>query len=250
MGTAFGGHFLGKNVITIRSNNNPSWIVKWNGQNIVNAWKRSGHNTYKYNLGGTELSLTWSTNHLQLALSYGVTYKAQRSHWRRQKNIRVSGFYYTDFYTQNNLWAKTCRNGVFRGEAVELHRGYRPHGDDRMVSADYDMFQKSNSQIEAKLDSLTTMASLLDAGSDGVELVDVNVSEVDEQPCKTAQDLEGAKKNCAVLKKEETQEEQEELDEDAEAKKNQDNTYNACIADICSTASKDFGNAAKETGRE
>lgn len=199
MGTAFGGHFLGKNVITIRSNNNPSWIVKWNGQNIVNAWKRSGHNTYKYNLGGTELSLTWSTNHLQLALSYGVTYKAQRSHWRRQKNIRVSGFYYTDFYTQNNLWAKTCRNGVFRGEAVELHRGYRPHGDDRMVSADYDMFQKSNSQIEAKLDSLTTMASLLqhsklDAGSDGVELVDVNVSEVDEQPCKTAQDLEGAKK--------------------------------------------------------
>lgn len=250
MGTAFGGHFLGKNVITIRSNNNPSWIVKWNGQNIVNAWKRSGHNTYKYNLGGTELSLTWSTNHLQLALSYGVTYKAQRSHWRRQKNIRVSGFYYTDFYTQNNLWAKTCRNGVFRGEAVELHRGYRPHGDDRMVSADYDMFQKSNSQIEAKLDSLTTMASLLDAGSDGVELVDVNVSEVDEQPCKTAQDLEGAKKNCAVLKKEETQEEQEELDEDAEAKKNQDNTYNACIADICSTASKDFGNAAKETEEE
>ena len=26
-----------------------------------------------------------------------------------------------------------CKNGVFRGEAVELHRGYRPHGDDRMV---------------------------------------------------------------------------------------------------------------------
>lgn len=26
-----------------------------------------------------------------------------------------------------------CKDGTFRGEAVELHRGYRPHGDDRMV---------------------------------------------------------------------------------------------------------------------
>lgn len=26
-----------------------------------------------------------------------------------------------------------CKDGTFRGEAVELHRGYRPRGDDRMV---------------------------------------------------------------------------------------------------------------------
>ena len=34
------------------------------------AFSTQGRNNYKYNLGGTELSLTWSKNKLQLALSF------------------------------------------------------------------------------------------------------------------------------------------------------------------------------------
>ncbi|CAE7189657.1 unnamed protein product [Symbiodinium sp. KB8] len=88
LGTAFGGNFLGMNVLTIRANNNPPWIVKWNDQPLQNSWSGSG-NSWKYDLAGTELTVSWNNNHLQAGLSYGVTYRAQRSYWNRENNIRV-----------------------------------------------------------------------------------------------------------------------------------------------------------------
>ncbi|CAJ1344647.1 unnamed protein product [Effrenium voratum] len=253
MGAAFGGLFLSKNVLTIRVNNNPSWVVKWNDQPIANVWQGSG-SSWNYNLGGTQLSITWTSSKIEVGLSYGVTYKASRSGWNRENNIKVSGFYYTDYYTQNNFW---CKDGTFAGEAIELphpRNVWSPSGDDKLVNSDYDLFQKSKAHIEAKLDSLTAMASLLDTDDveDGIETLALNQSlKVSDEPqlC-TGKALEEAQKDCAVLKKEETEEEQEELEEDEEAQATQEATYNACIADVCATANGNFGEAAKETEEE
>eukprot|EP00913_Durusdinium_trenchii_P031184 g29200.t1 len=147
--------------------------------NIVNAWKKTGRRSYTLDLFGTELSVNWKSNRIEVGMSYGVTYKATRHHWNRQ-NWKVNGYFYKDFYMNNQLWTKTCKDVILKGEAVEIHRGYKPHKDDRIVSGDVDMWQKSNAQIEAKLDSLTTVASLLDEDdifvSDDVEMVNLNVS--------------------------------------------------------------------------
>lgn len=257
LGTAFGGNFLGMNVLTIRANNNPPWIVKWNDQPLQNSWSGSG-NSWKYDLAGTELTVSWNNNHLQAGLSYGVTYRAQRSYWNRENNIRVSGYYYTDYYMQNRFWSSTCVGAALKGEAVELHHGYNPRVDNRFVSSAFDMFQQSKSNIENRLNTLTSMASLLDTDDDmwGEDNVYLNMTmdddlggAPDDKLC-TGKPLEEAKEKCAVLKKEETEEEKEEIEEDEEAKEQQDATYVACISDVCQTANGDFGEAAKETEEE
>ena len=48
-------------------------------------------------------------------------------------SARIQPLYPTIRLSHPFGWHVRCKNGVFRGEAVELHRGYRPHGDDRMV---------------------------------------------------------------------------------------------------------------------
>eukprot|EP00439_Symbiodinium_sp_Y106_P015182 s1366_g2.t1 len=91
-GVAFGGMFLSKNVLTIRANNNPAWVVKWNDRNIQNTWTGSG-GSWRYNLAGTNLVVSWNSRKIEVGLSYGVTYKANRHQWNRQ-NWRVSGVFY------------------------------------------------------------------------------------------------------------------------------------------------------------
>jgi len=251
MGVAFGGMFLGKNVLTIRVGNNPQWIVKWNGQNIQNAWTAHSHRRrtkYKYSLSGTQLQVFWSSSKLEASLSYGVTFKSNRHSWNRQ-NIKVSGHYYTDYYTSNNLWSDLCRSGSFGGEGYDLphpRHVWSPSGDDRMVSLQYDMFQQSRASIEQKLNSLTSLASLFAAD----EVAEANYSMVAEPKLCEGKALEEAQKSCAVLKQEETEEEKEELEEDEEAKDQQEATYQACLADACMTAEKNFGDAGKETEEE
>lgn len=64
-------------------NRNPAWIVKWNGENIVTAWKKKaprlgfrsdywpsqGRHAYKFELAGSELTVTWANNRIDVALS-------------------------------------------------------------------------------------------------------------------------------------------------------------------------------------
>ncbi|CAE7780763.1 Updo, partial [Symbiodinium pilosum] len=47
-----------------------------------------------------------------------------------------------------------------------------------------------------------------------------------------------------------SKEEEEEIQEDEEAKDNQEQTYQACLADACMTHQKNFGDAGKETEEE
>eukprot|EP00439_Symbiodinium_sp_Y106_P079701 s473_g18.t1 len=107
-----------------------------NDQPLQNSWSGSG-NSWKYDLGGTELTVSWNTNHLQAGLSYGVTYRAQRSYWNRENNIRAV-----------NWVPERCVGAELKGEAVELHHGYNPRVDNRFVSSAFDMFQQSKSNIE------------------------------------------------------------------------------------------------------
>jgi len=115
-----------------------------------------------------------------------------------------------------------------------------------MVSSAYDMFQRSRADIEGRLNSLSSMASLFAEE----EILQVNLSTVEEPKLCEGQALEEAKKSCAVLKKEGTEEEEEEIQEDEEAKDNQEQTYQACLADACMTHEKNFGDAGKETEEE
>jgi len=267
MATAFGGMFLGKNVLTIRANSNPPWIAKWNGADIRRKWKvagshwrrRRGKASYQYNYRGARYTITMHGNHIEVGLSYGVTYKASRHHWNRQ-NWKISGIYYTDFYMNNQFWCNLCARGSFKGEAIELphHRWHwRPAGDDKMVWSGVDLFQKSQAQIVAVLDQLNAQGRAALLEGEDAELIEDNLTEnvtIDtnfsvKAEC-TGKALEEAQKSCAVLKKEKTEEEKEEVEEDAEAKANQDATYQACIADACDTGQKDFGNAGKEEQEE
>lgn len=267
MATAFGGMFLGKNVLTIRANSNPPWIAKWNGADVRRKWKvagghwrrRRGRAHYQYNYRGAKYTIIMHGNHIEVGLSYGVTYKASRHHWNRQ-NWKISGIYYTDFYMNNQFWCNLCARGSFKGEAIELphHRWHwRPAGDDKMVWGGVDLFQKSQAQIVAVLDQLNAQGRAALLEGEDAELIEDNLTEnvtIDtnfsvKAEC-TGNALEEAQKSCAVLKKEKTEEEKEEVEEDAEAKANQDATYQACIADACDTGQKDFGNAGKEEQEE
>lgn len=246
-GVAFGGMFLSKNVLTVRASNNPPWIVKWNDRNIQNSWTGSG-GSWRYNLAGTNLVVSWNNRRIEVGLSYGVTYKANRHHWNRQ-NWRISGVFYNDWYTSNSLWSRLCRSGSYGGEAIDLPEPrwrWHPRGDDRMVSSAYDLFQRSRAEIEGRLNSLSSMASLFAEE----EILQVNLSTVEEPKLCEGKALEEAKKSCAVLKKEGTEEEEEEIQEDEEAKDNQEQTYQACLADACMTHEKNFGDAGKETEEE
>jgi len=194
-------------------------------------------------------------NHLHVVLGYGVSYKATRHRWNRQ-NWKVSGIWYTDYYMSNQLWSALCRGGRFGGEAIDLPHPrwlWRPRGDDRMVSRGVDLFQNSKATIENKLNSLTGMASLYE-DEDG-EIVESNATEnvsmdanitFTDAEC-TGKALEEAKKSCAVLKKEDSEAE-EEIEEDKEAKENQESTYQACIADACNTGKKRFWQCWKRSG--
>lgn len=263
MATAFGGMFLGKNVLTIRANSNPPWVVKWNDRPVERMWRSVGgrrrrQGKFRYNLAGTMLGLSMHGNHLHVVLGYGVSYKATRHRWNRQ-NWKVSGIWYTDYYMSNQLWSALCRGGRFGGEAIDLPHPrwlWRPRGDDRMVSRGVDLFQNNKATIENKLNSLTGMASLYE-DEDG-EIVESNATEnvsmdanitFTDAEC-TGKALEEAKKSCAVLKKEDSEEAEEEIEEDKEAKENQESTYQACIADACNTGKKDFGDAGKEVEEE